>query len=126
MAMAAENNDKKILVVDDEDAILIILKNMLSLSGFNVQTARNGQEALSLIKDNVFNYIVTDLRMPIMNGIELLREISKMGIDSKLFVMTASNISEFSKDDQKMIIEKTKGLLTKPFVKDELIEKLVA
>ena len=64
-----------ILCVDDESNILSALKRMLSLEGYVVSTCQSGKEALELLKTQAFDLIITDLRMPEMDGIALLKEI---------------------------------------------------
>ena len=64
-----------ILCVDDEANILSSLKRMLSLEGYLVSTCQSGKEALELLKTSTFDLIITDLRMPEMDGIALLKEI---------------------------------------------------
>lgn len=66
---------KKILVVDDNLVELTGLCKMLERSGFSVQGATNGLEALEELKRNSFDLLVTDLWMPRMTGLELLRQL---------------------------------------------------
>ncbi len=64
-----------ILVVDDEDTIRFCLKEALEVEGYNVYTEENGENSLKLIKKVIPDLIVLDLKMPGMNGLDLLREI---------------------------------------------------
>ncbi len=68
-------SEHHILCVDDEANILSALKRMLSLEGYQVSTCESGKEALELLKTHAFDLIITDLRMPEMDGIALLKEI---------------------------------------------------
>jgi len=65
---------KKILVVDDEESVRFILKHMLETGGYSVETANDGQEALETMKSSRFDMLVTDINMPIMNGLELFNK----------------------------------------------------
>lgn len=67
--------DKKILIVDDEPLILNILKALVEDLAV-IETAENGQEALSRIKEQYFDAIISDISMPVLNGIEFYRQAS--------------------------------------------------
>lgn len=66
---------KSILVIDDEELITKSLLKMLSAEGYNATVVRSGEEALSKIKEADFDLIVSDVRMPRMDGIETIKEI---------------------------------------------------
>lgn len=66
-------NKKNLLVVDDEEIILSVLAEDLNRDDLFVQTASNGEEAMNLLAKNHYNLIVTDLAMPGVDGIEVLR-----------------------------------------------------
>ncbi len=68
---------KKILFVDDEKQILRALKRLFVNSTYDVYFAESGDAALKLLKDNTFDLLVTDIRMPEMDGIELLRQVKE-------------------------------------------------
>ena len=71
------NSDVKrnILVVDDESQITRVLKTTLSSQGYGVRTAADGEEALQEMKSWAPDVIITDLRMPRMDGLELCRRV---------------------------------------------------
>jgi CheY-like chemotaxis protein len=66
---------KKILVIDDEELITKSLLRLLSAEGYNVAVAKNGSEALDRVKGADFDLIVSDVRMPELDGIETIRQI---------------------------------------------------
>jgi len=66
-----------ILVVDDEPQITRVLKTTLSSNGYGTRTARDGDEAVQLMKDWTPDLIITDLRMPNMDGLDLCRHVRK-------------------------------------------------
>jgi two-component system response regulator AtoC len=66
----------RILVVDDEPAILRVLADKLKGEGMVCQTASSGREALELLESHTFDAVISDLHMPGMNGLELLGEVS--------------------------------------------------
>src|SRR6266850_2613341 len=63
----------KILVVDDERSILVLLKEALNQWGYHVTTAASATEALGVLKSELFDALITDIRMPDMSGLEFLR-----------------------------------------------------
>src|SRR5439155_471493 len=78
----------KILVVDDEAAILRLLKEALSQWGYQVTGASSGAEALQALRGDMFDAVITDIRMPDMNGLELLKEIKRHDESVEVVVMT--------------------------------------
>jgi len=73
--MANSEGKGNILVVDDEAQITRVLKTTLSSQGYGIRSASDGEEALQLMKDWTPDLVVTDLRMPNMDGLELCRRI---------------------------------------------------
>lgn len=80
---------KRILVVDDEENTRIALTRLLSREGYDVQTAANGLEALSRLRQRAAELIITDLNMPEMNGLVFLRELNREFPASNVIMMTA-------------------------------------
>ncbi len=78
----------RILLVDDEEKILPMVKNHLYSEGFQVQCALNGEEALRLYKDSHFDLVVLDLMMPRLGGLEVLKEMRMQG-DTPVILLTA-------------------------------------
>jgi DNA-binding NtrC family response regulator len=84
-----DNANKKILIVDDESEMRMALNTALKRGGYRLDTAENGQEALEKIEGEQFDLVVTDVRMPKMNGLELLRAIKQNSPQTKVIMMTA-------------------------------------
>lgn len=81
---------KKILVVDDEAPLRDILQRGLSqMGGFSVEVAQNGKEAIEKIESEIFDLVLTDLMMPEMDGMELLKIIKGTRPEMPLIMMTA-------------------------------------
>jgi signal transduction histidine kinase len=78
-----------ILVVDDEDAIRRLCERVLSGLGFSVRTADNGEEALARLKESPADIVLTDLSMPVMDGVRLTEEIGRRHPGTDVIVMTA-------------------------------------
>jgi CheY-like chemotaxis protein len=86
---------KRVLVVDDEDKILFIVRRALDrLDGTcQVQTAANGQQALELARQSSFDLVVTDLRMPGMDGLALTEALRELDDAPRVIWMTAYHCS---------------------------------
>jgi len=78
-----------ILIVDDERDIRQLLREMLSLEGHEVVEATNGAEALARLRDASFDLVVTDVRMPSLSGMELLRRVREVSPSTEVIVATA-------------------------------------
>src|SRR6266852_6044466 len=78
----------KILVVDDESAILRLLREALTQWGYQVTSASSAAEALQALRGDMFDAVITDIRMPDMNGLELLKEIKRHDESVEVVVMT--------------------------------------
>jgi signal transduction histidine kinase len=78
----------KILVVDDEEGIRKVLQMSLSESGYRVLTAAQGRDALVLVRDEHPTIVLADIKMPGMDGIELLRKIKEENPDTEVIMMT--------------------------------------
>src|ERR1051325_3351670 len=67
--------DPHILLVDDNRDGLLVRRSLLEEAGWRVQVAHDGEEGLNLFKSSAFDVVITDYRMPSMNGVELIRLI---------------------------------------------------
>ncbi|HEX8734161.1 MAG TPA: response regulator transcription factor [Pyrinomonadaceae bacterium] len=113
---------KRILVVDDEPQILRALRKSLTINQFDVRTAADGESALDLFRDWSPDLIITDLTMPLMNGLELCREVRRF---SQIPIIVLS-----VKGEEKIKIEAldtgADDYITKPFSIDELLARIRA
>lgn len=82
-------NQHRVLMVDDESNMRRVLEIMLHKMGHETRTASNGQEALALIQHESFHLVLTDLRMPKMDGIGLLNALRDQGIEAPVIILTA-------------------------------------
>jgi DNA-binding NtrC family response regulator len=109
----------KILIVDDEVSIReIIQKNLFQMGGFNVETAQNGAEAIEKIEKEVFDLVLTDLKMPEMDGLELLKNIKGTRPEVMVILMTAFGSIETAVEAMKMGAD---DYITKPINLDHLL-----
>jgi CheY-like chemotaxis protein len=86
----------RLLIVDDEENIRFLFKEELEEEGYMVDVASNGLEALEKIKNDVFDLVILDIKMPGMNGIQALNEIKNM--NKGLPVILCSAYGEFKQD----------------------------
>lgn len=80
---------KRILIVDDQEAVLLFLKDRLEQLGFMVSTAANGKEGMLLLKEHAFQGVLLDLEMPVMDGLTMLSQLRKHTNDVPVIVMSA-------------------------------------
>jgi DNA-binding NtrC family response regulator len=79
----------KILVVDDEEDARELFYTILSGEGYTVTLANNGEAALNLLKGDPYDLVITDIKMPVMDGLQLLQEIRKTGSKTDVIMVTA-------------------------------------
>src|SRR5207247_1745178 len=107
----------RILVVDDEAAILRLLKEALTQWGYQVTGATSAAEALQALRGDMFDAVITDIRMPDMNGLELLKEIKRHDESVEVVVMTGYPTIASAVEALK---EGAFDYLSKPLLLDEL------
>jgi len=90
-----------ILIVDDEYDIRISLKDYLELESFTVYTAENGKKALDIFNDNEIDLVISDIVMPELDGIALIKKIKKIDSDIPVIIMTAFSTVEYSVEAMK-------------------------
>ena len=80
--------DLNILIVDDEEDIRMLFKEILTLPGYNVWTAGSGVEAITMMNDLEFSIVITDLRMPNMGGVEVTQKFKEINSDITVIAIT--------------------------------------
>ncbi|NJD92430.1 MAG: response regulator, partial [Geobacter sp.] len=112
-----------ILLVEDEQTVLEIARDMLAMLGYTVITATNGQEALTAYRENSaeISIVVTDIEMPVMDGSQLIQELKKL--DRQLPIIISSG---FGDDDVNLRTDcaEVAGMLSKPYNFSQLQEVL--
>jgi DNA-binding NtrC family response regulator len=109
---------KKILVIDDEDIVRTSCNRTLSPGGFEVKLAINGQEGLRMLTNENFDLVLTDLKMPDMDGIEVLRQIKQDWPDVEVIIITGYQTVDTA---VKAIKLGAFDYIEKPFTPDALI-----
>ena len=116
-----QNNNNEILVVDDDQHILDAVSSMLRESGYNVSACINAKDAASLVKENKYNAVLTDIKMPEVSGIELLDRIRRYDMDVPVILMTGYANLDMAIDAVKMGVF---DFITKPFRTEYLISTI--
>ncbi len=106
-----------LLIVDDDQITLDLLKEVLTKEGYQVYTALSGEEAISLGMDHLFDVVITDVRMREMDGMEVLKSFKKMSPDSSIIVITAFGSMETAIE---AIREGAFDYISKPFRLEEI------
>ena len=86
--MAEAENQKKILIAEDERAIASILALKLNHAGYNAETAPDGEAALEMLKAKTYDLILLDLIMPKKDGFSVLEELKKRGTTTPVIVLS--------------------------------------
>ncbi len=106
-----------VLYVEDEDMVRDSVVMLLKRRFKQVLVATNGSEAMDVYKDKRPDVIITDLQMPIMDGMELAKHVREMG-DTPIIVVSAFN-------DSSHAVPEANGRLLKPIKKDDLLDTVL-
>ena len=116
-----EDNKEKILLADDVEELAKSIGKILINHNYDVDIVFDGLEVMKMVKENNYDCIILDIMMPNMNGIEAVKEIRNLRINTPIIMLTARDLVE----------DKVYGLdigandyLTKPFEKDELLARI--
>lgn len=111
----------RILVAEDEQQLSHVLSSAMTASGYQVDIANNGQEAVEQAKENAYDVIILDIMMPVKSGLEALKEIRATGNRTYIMMLTAMG----EEDDKVTGLDAgADDYLTKPFSLKELLARL--
>ncbi|MDD3653913.1 MAG: response regulator [Desulfotomaculaceae bacterium] len=111
-------NNNYFLVVDDNFGIRRLIHEVLSVEGYNIKMAVNGADAINKARASIPALILLDIKMPVMNGLEMLRQLKELNINVPVVLMTAY----YDIDKIKKAIEGVAlNFINKPFDIDELL-----
>jgi PleD family two-component response regulator len=113
----------KILVVDDEEFILSLLRNGLTENGFEVVTADNGFEAILAVEEEKPDIVITDIMMPRLTGLEFLKAIKNNNLTRNIPVILISALDQADMVHEGMSMGAV-DFITKPFKINEIVGKL--
>jgi CheY-like chemotaxis protein len=108
---------KSILLIDDDKLILVTLKRLLIREGYQITTALNGQAALSKMEEDGFDLIISDIKMPQMDGIETVKRIREYLISNNKNPVPEIFITAYAKEEiyQSALELNAAGYIEKPF-----------
>jgi len=109
---------RRVLVVDDEENLRLVLRTLLRRHGYEVETAANGDEALTLVDSFGPDVVLTDVRMPKMGGLDLLQTLRAKGNDATVIVMSAYGNMDLAVEAMKV---GAYDYVQKPFKPDEVV-----
>ncbi len=114
-----DNGLHQILVVDDEEVVLVSLRDTLAREGYQVTTAPNAVEALARLKEQAYSVVITDQQMPMLTGLEFLSQVKQMQPDATRILITAVlNLSTVIDSINKGEIYR---FIVKPWLREELL-----
>lgn len=108
---------RRILLVDDEKNILKVMSASLKKEGYEVETARSGEDAIEKVGNNRYNLVITDYKLPGINGLDLLKELKVKNAELLVIILTAYGTIEKAVEAMK---KGASNYLTKPLNLEEL------
>ena len=114
-----KNPVARLLAVDDEEVVLDSFRKILVMGGYNVDTVETGQEALKLVQEGRYDFVFTDLKMPAMSGVDVVKGVHHLRPDIDIVVITGYASVDTAVDCMKY---GAVDYVEKPFTGDELLE----
>jgi excisionase family DNA binding protein len=102
----------RVLVVDDEESIRDLLSKTLALAEYDVDTAPEGRAAVAQLRIHAYDLLITDLKMPVMDGLTLIREARRLAPRLPIVIITAYSTESSAIESVNLGVS---GYLTKPF-----------
>src|SRR5512139_1399857 len=109
----------RILAVDDEAVILDSFRKILVVAGYAIDTVQSGREALGLVQKHKYDFVFTDLKMPEMDGLDVVKGVKHFSPETDVIVITGYATIESAVDAMKF---GAMDYVQKPFTEDELVE----
>lgn len=116
-------NQIKILLVDDEEDLVRTLSERMNMRNFGTDVALNGEQALKIVDNEVPDVMVLDLKMPGIDGMEVLRRMKKHYPEVQVIILTGHGSDKHEKESLEL---GAYAYLTKPVNIDELVETIKA
>ena len=107
----------KVLIVDDAGEVVVLCVNMLQTLGYTVKGAHRGATALDLLRNEPFDLLITDYKMPDMNGFEVFEQARDLSPDLAFMLLTGHGTTDVVDDAAAMGFD---AILLKPFTREQL------
>jgi two-component system response regulator HydG len=111
----------RVLVIDDDSGVRESMARMLRGAGYTVQTASSGEEGFDLARGDAFDVILSDMRMPGLSGLEVLKKLRDVRVDASFIVMTGFGTVDTAVEAMKL---GAVDFVQKPFFRDELVMRV--
>ena len=112
----------RILIVDDDDSLRESLELVLAAESYDVVTAENGETALRLMAETPIDIVLSDLRMPGIDGLELIPQISRRLPGATIILMSAYGTEDLAIESMK---RGAYDYISKPFDRDDVLQKVL-
>jgi YesN/AraC family two-component response regulator len=113
----------RILLIDDDDLFLKVVHVMLTTAGYDVQAAANGKVGMDCYRQQPSDVVITDILMPVKEGLETIQALKKLDPDVKIIAMSSGGEDEFGYL-QSAVAFGARRILHKPFSRDDLLSTL--
>jgi len=104
--------EHRILVVDDNKDFADVFSDILKANDYKAESCYSGAQAIELLKDNNFDIMFLDIRMPDMDGVQTLKKVKKLRPETMVIMMTGYSVDEMV---HKALEEKASDIIYKPF-----------
>src|ERR671912_515979 len=111
----------RILVIDDDPGVRESMERMLRTAGYTVQSAPTGEDGFEIARGGLFDVILSDMRMPGISGIDVLRKLRDVRVDAAFIVMTGFGTVDTAVEAMKL---GAVDFVQKPFFRDELLMRV--
>jgi two-component system response regulator HydG len=113
----------RVLVIDDDAGVRESMRRMLSQAGFTVRVAETGEEGFELAREGAFDVVLSDMRMPGLSGLDVLRQLRDVRVDASFIIMTGFGTVDTAVEAMKL---GAVDFVQKPFFRDELLMRVRA
>ena len=115
---------KKILLIEDMKGVRDSLEVILSIQGYEVDFAENGQQGLEKAKASSYDLIITDILMPELDGTEVIMQLQSGGSQTPILAISAGGDGVSADQALTLAKEKASAVMEKPFSKEELLDQM--
>ena len=120
-ALISEFKDRKILIVDDNELNLLVIDKLFKQWGLEVDMTMSGKQAIQMCKEHDYRFVLMDINMPEMDGIQATREIRSLDCSCKIFALSAGSEDDLQHQEAQSLFD---GYLRKPVENETLLETL--